>query len=195
MTTKPPPATLPRIGIVVWLVLLGTCGLTRGVSEYSVTAIEPPPSVETAQPSAFTAGASHLAYTWMMSEWRRPLGLLAALISLLLIWGGVRVARRSPDGRWWASQALLAKLVLVTMEFGLQMRLAFAEKPKLYALAESVAAQGGESSSRLSPGQHFGLICASFALSFAIGVAIFSYVLWRVRQEVPANPGKQPRAA
>ncbi len=193
MNTTPSPTSLPRIGIVVWLLLLGTCGLTRGVSEYSVTAIEPPPSIEAAQPSAFAAGASHLAYAWMMSEWRRPLGLLAALISLLLIWGGIRVARKSPDGRWWASQALLAKLALVTMEFGLQMRLAFAEKDTLYALARAVAEQSGAGSAKLSPAQHFGLICASFALSFAIGVAIFSYVLWRVRQEVPVHPDKGPR--
>lgn len=176
--------------LAVILIFAGSCGIGNAVTGLTTDAVVPAAPVPTgASPELDEASAAvqrELARAALEAPYRRPLGAANLVVSAMLIVGGIMLFTRRPSAPWWITQAAVANILwrvghsssyLYQLERNADaLRGAFARQRQAIEVTPDAQAW------MLFTDALVPTMIMHAALS-AIPVALWVWVIWRVRRD------------
>lgn len=170
---------------------MGSCGTLGGLRVVSDETAAPPPAIEPEGPvderEAAEITGRGLAELMYHAPFRRPLAVADVLVSGLLLLSGVLLAMRRSTAPWWVTQAVLANMLWALAQGASQLAALIGGFSKmagwLQLQTEAQVASAGDPQLGLIDGtMRGGLVIAGFGVKLVIQLAIYGWILWRVRR-------------
>jgi hypothetical protein len=181
VSTEPEPerAAKATLMLALFLTVMGTYGVFRGIRELQGDPLGPTPELLDAEEQARIEALAELQATFYNEPNRRPFAAANVVLSAMLMLGSAFLVARKPHAVWFLRQAIVANVLWILAKLTSLLWHSFANAPEVEALLASIEARGDPIAAEPS----FAMVVGSMIVFSVFNLVAHVFVGWRVGRE------------
>lgn len=176
---EPERAAKATLMLALFLTVMGTYGVFRGIRELSSEHLGLSPELLEPEEQARADALAELQATFYNEPNRRPFAASNVVLSAMLMVGSAFLVGRKPHAVWFLRQAILANVLWILAKLGSQLWHSFAHAPEVKAILAAADPRAGPNSA----GPSFAMVVGSMVVFSVFNLVAHVFVGWRVGRE------------
>lgn len=176
--SEPERAAKATLMLALFLTVMGTYGVFRGIRELTGDRLGAMPELLDAEEQARVEALAELQATFYNEPNRRPFAAANIVLSAMLMIGSAFLVGRKPHAVWFLRQAIVANVLWIVAKLGSQLWHSFARVPEVKAILAAAEPRAGP-----LPEPSIAMVVGSMIVFAVFNLAAHVFVGWRVGRD------------